>query len=371
MSAMPTTNGAVVAAQRFLDAIKTEEQMAADISANREYTHQIPAFSRQNIVRNQMIAKSWKMIGRQVLAMHPEVVDEVKIASSDKIPGEILRVLPYMNPLVVFASPPEFNTWIRDDSYLDRKGRTNVTEDKMRLLGFMTYGTRIINNFVGKDTQDILATNDPDANRFGILVMFEALDATDRVLDVEFSNITIFFDKIQTLSEMVDSMMERFHWDETKDNKDKGKAKKWMRQVLSTVIGSLFYLCSTTLEAEKVPAKAAGNLHRGISRKPLSLYRIGWTTGSALTRFRQSRTNPTSEQMDQSHQRDPEHRRSHFKMQPYGPGRTLRKLTFISAYWTHKERLGEEGVNTVRKVPRTGATGEAREAQRDAMKVGM
>jgi hypothetical protein len=37
-------------------------------------------------------------------------------------------------------------------------------------------------------------------------------------------------------------------------------------------------------------------------------------------------------------------------MQPYGPGRSLRRLIFISPYWTHRERLGESGINTMRRV---------------------
>ena len=33
-----------------------------------------------------------------------------------------------------------------------------------------------------------------------------------------------------------------------------------------------------------------------------------------------------------------------------GPGKTIPRTAFVSAYWTHRERLGEEGVNTLRRV---------------------
>jgi hypothetical protein len=129
-------------------------------------------------------------------------------------------------------------------------------------------------------------------------------------------------------------------------------ALKWLRQVLSTIVATLFYLCSTTLEAEKVPASATASFRKTIARKPLSLYRIGWTTGAALTRYRQARSRwKESEQSDLGHQQDPQHRRAHLKVVWTGKGRSVPKLVLVTAYWTHVERLGEQGVNVVHRVP--------------------
>lgn len=383
------TNGAIASAQRMLEAIKAEQGIAQLITDNDPRTHHLSSFDRQNIVRTQGVFDIWKKIGRQVLAMHPAIVDEVKVASSDKIPGEILRVLPYMNPLVVFSEPPEFKTWVKSGQHKMTKGQ----EDRTRLLGFFTYGTRTYGYDAEGNTsgvedresggiypstgttsvrQKIYSTTDPEANRFGMLLVLEVLDAQGRQIDIELNNMTIYFDQTATLSETVDSMMGRYHWSED-DPKAEAHHRKWMRQIMSTCLGSLFYLCSTTLEAEKVPAKATKALGKNITRKPLSLYRVGWTTGAALTRFRQgsSRSLEPSVIGDLTHQRDPEHRRSHFKMQPYGPARSLRRLIFVSAYWTHKERLGEEGINTARSVPRVGRRGDARESQRETMRIKM
>lgn len=373
---MPTTNQAIASAQRILKTIEEESFIAELINRGDPRIAKLSTFNQQNIIRTQSVTAVWKRIGRQVLAMHPEVVEEVKVASSDKIPGEVLRTLPYMNPMVVFADPPVFKTWLPAGV---NHPVTGLREDKMRLLGFLTYGSLNVrtddpNGEKVRIEQRILPTNDSEANRFGMMLVFEALDELDRVVDVEFNSMSLFFDRIQTLSETVDDLMERFHWDNSTGQSPENRnntARKWMRQVMSTVVGSLFYLCSTTLEAEKVPAKTvAKRVGRNISRRPFSLYKVGWTTGGALTRYRQqNRTDSTSEQSDITHQQDPQHRRSHFKMQPCGKGLQDRKLIFVSAYWTHLERLGIEGVNTARAVPRVNGKGAARESQLTAMEV--
>lgn len=367
--AFGSTNQAISTAQRMLDVLQNDVQMAKLITEGDPRTFALDTYNRQNIVRTALVTNTWKSIGRQVLAMHPEVVDEVKVATSDKIPGEVLRVLPYMNPLVVFSEPPVFDSW----QPAGRPHRvTGLVEEKMRLLGFLTYGTREVPVQDGdgmRVEQKIYATSDVDANRFGIMAIFETLDASGKSQDFEINNMTIFFQQNLTLAETVEAMLERFHWDADMGEKELARCRKWMRRVVSTIVGTLFYLCSTTLEAEKVPAKATKNLGRSISRKPLSLFRIGWTTGAALTRYRQSRTNSTSEMGDLSHQQDPQHRRSHFKMQPCGTGKKERKLIFVSAYWTHRERLGEEGVNVARAVPRVDGKGSARESTRVSLDV--
>lgn len=367
MPSLPSTNTAIAAAQKILDVVKDEEAIAALILNHDAAIRTIDLFNRQNIIRSQAVAKTWKAIGRQVLAMHPEVVEEVKVATSDKIPGEVLRVLPYMNPMVVFADPPVFTSWT-DRHPQSAIRREYSGEESMRLLGFFTYG---LVDRLGAKLQDIptsiLATNDPLAIRFGMSLVFEVIDARGRVVDIEVNSMSIYFDQTNTLSETVEQLLTHFHWDNQGNTSEK---RKWMRQVISVAIGSLFYLCSTTLEAEKVPAKTTKNLGRNITRKPLSFYRVGWTTGAALTRYRQSRTNSTSEQVGDSHQmQDPQHRRSHFKMQPCGKGKLDRKLIFVSAYWTHVERLGPEGVNVARGVPRQGPRGDARQSARVALGV--
>jgi hypothetical protein len=377
---MITNYQAIESAQRIMAAVTEEAPIAQMIHEGHADVRVLNAFNRQNIIRTQLVAHSWRKIGRQVLAMHPAVVDEVKVATSDKIPGEVLRTLPYMNPLVIYPEPPVFKSWLRPGQAHRLTG--NRDESAMRLLGFFTYGTANVsvpNTGQGADAaakalqsmkveQRIYSTTAPEADRFGMMLIFEALDSQDQVIDIEFNSVSLFFDETKTLAESVDELMNRYRWD-APDVGDIKRNKKWMREVLGVVIGSLFYLCSTTLEAEKVPAKAVAKLTKSISRKPMSLYRVGWTTGAALTRYRQSRPSgwKESEQPDITHQQDPQHRKAHFKMQPYGPRNSLRKLILVGAYWTHVERLGEMGMNTAHAVPVAGPRGEARESVRTAL----
>lgn len=369
----------IAVAQRMLELVNADGKIAQLVAEGDPRTSYLDSFSRQNIMRTQMVSSTWRKIGRQVLAMHPAVVDEVRVASSDKVPGEILRTLPYLNPLVIYDEPPIFKTWVRAG---DQHRLTPKDESSMRLLGFFTFGTSTVTvagpNGMSRVEQRIYPTTDQDADRFGLLLMLEVLDEWGKVVDVEFNTMTLYFSDSLTLAETVDSLIERFHFDSQLTQDDgiseakQKQMRRWLRDVLSTVVGSLFYLCSTVLEAEKVPAKTVAKkmTNKRIARQQMSMYRVGWTMGGALTRARQdrNRANP-SEQGDLRHQQDPQHRRAHFKMQPYGPGRSLRKLILVQPYWTHIERLGAEGVNTARRVPSLGKN-EPRESMRTALETG-
>ena len=351
-----TVNSAISSAQKMLEHLQQEAPIAALIRDGDRRAQRMDQFDRSNFLRSQLMASAWRKIGRQVLAMHPEVVEEVRVASSDKVPAEIFRVLPYINPMVVYSEPPTFATW------------TAGKQETLRLLGFFTAG---VGEHVHTDSQDrpvgveqrIYSTTDAEAQRFCVLMICEVVDAYGARVDYETTTITIGYHTNGTLADLVDDSLSRFQFASTESKGTVSHRRKWMRDVMSVVVGSLFYLCSTTLEAEAVPAKAvAKKMPKRVCRTPISLYKVGWTTGSALTRYRQERTNSTSEQSDISHTQDPQHRRAHFKMQPYGPGKALRKLIFVSAYWTHLERLGMEGVNTARRVPRVNGSGSARES---------
>lgn len=402
-------DGMINVAQRVLEFIQKDAEMAALITSGDRRVAKLglTTFNRQNTIRSQLVAHTWRKIGRQVLAMHPGVVDEVKIAGGDKIPGEILRVLPYMNPLIIFDEPPVFRSWVRPG---DTHRQTRSEEANMRLLGFFTFGSSIVatrDTEIARDSialpdesvpgpkvgtvryeQRIHSTTDTDADRFGMLLIFEVLDKWGNVIDWECNTVTVFFSDTMTLSETVDAIMTRFHFDASHMSERELKlARRWMRQVLSIAMGSLFYLCSTTLEAQQVPAKTVAKkmARHSLGRRPLSMYRVGWTYGAAVTRIRADRSRVApSEMQDERHRQDPQHRRSHFKMQWYGPrdrercktvhgscscGGQHAQLIFVSAYWTHIERLGEQGVNVARKVPTLGKN-EPRQSLETALTAG-
>lgn len=94
--ALVTNSDAVTVAQRIMDVVASEAEIAQLITDHDPRVDGLNVFNKQNVIRTQLVAHAWRKIGRKVLAIHPEVVDEVRVASSDKIPGEILRTLPYM-----------------------------------------------------------------------------------------------------------------------------------------------------------------------------------------------------------------------------------------------------------------------------------
>jgi hypothetical protein len=376
-----SANAAIASAQRILESIQSEAEFYRAMQEGDPRTRLVPlsSFNKQNMVRCQRMTLQWRKIGRKVLAMHPGVVDEVKVASSDKIPTDHLATLPYLNPMVVFADPPVFKSWLADGQAHPLSGKT---ETHMKLLGFLTagFGDGIVTDQSDgrvKVEQRIYATNNLDADRFGMMVVLEALDETGKSVGIEFNTLTLRYGVELTFTETVDDVMSRFHWDD--DEHPGKKNKRWMREVLSVCIGSLFYLCSTTCEAQEVPPRRQGHkIPKKVLRQPMSFYKIGWTTGPALTRIRHERELvwKESEQGDIRHQQDPQHRRAHFRMQWYGPmdgivcdnttgkcecGGRHRVMIFVCAYWTHIERLGQAGMNTAHVVPSLGR-GEPRQS---------
>jgi hypothetical protein len=316
---------------------------------------------KANIMRVDAAVEKWRKNGRQTLAMHPAIVEESRLAGSDKVPGEVLRALPYLNPMVIFSDPPVFDSWAKRMGISLHSGLYKARkEDRMRFLGFLTYGVRSVRTEeLVAQRHDIieltlLDTHDPDAQLFGVLCFFEIIDDAGQALDLECNSLSFPFSKTATLAEFVDDMTGRFSWGGGVPQRDTSEGKAWMAEIMEVIVGSLFYLCSTTLEAEKVPASVSKHLAKGIARKPLSLYRVGWTLGAALTRYRKQYPPrwQESQQGDVHHQQDPQHRRAHFKTVWTGPGRRIPKTVFISPYWTHRERLGEMGMNTVRRVPK-------------------
>ena len=156
-----------------------------------------------------------------------------------------------------------------------------------------------------------------------------------------------------TLKEFAQACAENYRWNRDTVGR-KRETVRLMGEVMQQAIGAVLYLCSTVIEIERVSPKkvVAKYSNKAISRKPLSLYRVGWTTGAALSRIRadRARAHPSDQPGIEHQQQDPQHRKAHFKMQPYGPGNSLRRVTYISPYWTKRHLLGEYGIQTVRKV---------------------
>lgn len=366
---MGLTDGAIRSAEAILKSLAIDLEFLPRILDQDPALEKLSRVWRGNAVRSALVGKLWRAEGRQTLAMHPEVVRECALAKSTKIPTDVLRAIPYLNPMVVLAEPIELPTW-RNTSINHSLMPYGQDEVAMRLVGFMCFGQCDTVTWAeelqrtglpdGMSHEEVIKfvvrqpglTHDADAERFGMLVMCEVLDSRGRVIDIDTATFSIGFGESLTITEMVEQQLERFQFSGVDDPE---RSRKFIATCYRHVIGCLMYLASTTLDAEKVPASVTRPLSkRTIARKPLSLYRVGWTVGAALTKLRQERMDlgRESEMGDLRHQQDPQHRRAHFKVVWTGPGRSIPKTAYVSPYWTHRERLGLTGINTVRSVPK-------------------
>lgn len=304
-------------------------------------------FNHNTVNRSAVVGRIWRKQGRQVLAMHPAISEEVAMDNSDHVSAEILRTeLPYMSPLVVYPQPPTF------DGY---RGR-----ETMQLLGFLPYS---YNRQMMLDAQDHqrpqdlyglfegchFHTHDPEGDTFGMCVFFKIGNARpgEQGTGYETATYSIPFSNEGTMRETVEQALSQFKYGELVDA---SRACQFTRQVLSTIIGSLFYLCSTSIEVEPLPKSRAAAMRGPSMPKPPKILKVGWKMGAALTRYRREMSQIQSRGMGL--ERGPQHRKGHYKWQPYGPRNTLRKWIRVSPYWTHVEKLmATEGTTTVHKVP--------------------
>jgi len=372
--------GTIQAAQGMLKLMETDVKFGQSMLEQDLRFEELPVEWRLNTIKASRVARLWRSEGRQALAMHPEIVSVASLASSDKIPVEVLRALPYICPMVIFSDPPRIPSWRKYKGRAEDDPFMPYEESEMRILGYITYSFsqpimpdgRVVSVEQQCRLMDemVRTTHDAESSNFGAIVMFEILDKAGRRVDMEATSISMPYDQVSTLKQLVDDQADRFVFaGETEQpnlpllnaatrrianfSQDKDRVRPWFKEVFKTVLGSLMYLCSTTLDAEKVPATATRKLGAmTMARKPLSLYRVGWTTGAALSKLRQERAmlGEPSAMGDLQHQQDPQHRRAHFKTVWTGPGRSIPKTAFIAPYWTHRERLGNEGINTMRRV---------------------
>lgn len=335
---MLTTVSGIHTAEKLITALQMDRDMVRFAKDNPRLKERLMAelgsWTWARMLLSEAVLDLWRAEGRQTLVMHPEMARLARSAASDTLPVSIFRTLPYLTPMVVFPEP------VLVPSALDGEAK--------ELTGFIVYSA--MSTFSGVRSRGVLGSHDPDADTL-VIKTFSAIRRGDKVADVESDDFSLAFDLVASVHELTETVSRRFVWESAPTDFD--AAKESLLGLVRTCLGSMLYLCSTTLEAERVPAKRVARHQKAhVGRKPMSLYQIGWTTGAAVQRLRQQRDfDPEpSQQQDLLHQQDPQHRRAHFKMQPHGPGHTQRKLIFVSPYWTHRERLGDAGVNTARKV---------------------
>lgn len=326
---MNLTTASLKTAQRIVSSFQEERHSLHHVGQDRRESQMSP--DQRGLVNAWQVSSDvlhgWESVGRQVLSVHPELVEQIRLSSSSKIEPAVFRALPYINPMVVFGDPPELPSHTEGETF--------------RLLGFIAYGKSVF-------PEKVVGTHDGNAVTFGAEVVIEVSGAQGST--VEYDTISFPMDGPSfTLAEGVDRVLAMFLWRYGNSDAERGRA--FMARLSKLVIGSVMYLCSTTLEAQKVPRKTVDKALSGLSRKPFSLYRVGWQIGAALSARRVAlEVEKPSTQPKSGYEQDPQHRRAHFKTVWTGERSRVPKVVFVAPYWTHVERLGVRGVNTVRKV---------------------
>lgn len=283
----------------------------------------------------------WRKEGRQVLAIHPGLLDEVKMATSTKIQPEIYTTIPYLNPLVVFAEPPTIPSWSSDTEVI-------------KVLGFFIHGRDVNSRFIGSELEAklndgslILSSHDPDMEKLGLVIVTEILDKVTGIgKTFEYNRTSLDLTKPQSIDEIAEELVQTYKW--IYDGTSPQKREEFMRNVYSLALGSILYLCSTVLDAEVIP-KSRITRAMGKDRKPMKLTNIGWKIGPALSRLRREagekhKSDPTGRIMP------PHMRKCHFRVVWTGQGRKIPKTVFIAPHWVNRHLLEGEPPTTVRAV---------------------
>lgn len=339
------TSSSLALAQELISTFDSDREMLRDIESGDVLVPRDQAATIQRSVpgwrHSATVIGMWESLGKQALSMDERVLARISTASSSKLYPEIFRALPYIDPLVVFPQPMFVRPY--------RAG------ERMELIGF------IITSLTGRTGNGAAAlahSNDPAATALRINYVFRVTDETTGTVTREFDYVSLPLDAAPyTLKECVGGVVSRFMFGGCVPIGANGglaadSKRNFISDIVSIAVSTLLYLCSTTLEAEKVPRKAIAKVAPPHPHMPLSLLRIGWKTGEALSCIRtvRDRSDNPSQQGGPTHEQDPQHRRAHIRTVWTGPGSSIPKACYIEPYWTHREKLDGYLVNTVRKV---------------------
>lgn len=340
-------------AERMLDAIKDNNEdlvkLRQALTERQIMGNQKVQYSLSSGQMIEEIGKAWSQHGRQVLSIHPDLLNEIRTADSAKIPPEVFATLPYINPMVIFPHPVDFG---------------EVNGEWIKMHGFICYGLkhtgynmpeteRILGSMI-KFRGDLSNTDDPLNNKLGFCAVLEVRGQGRSIYD--YMRLSLPLDGERTVKEMIETLKYVFQW--TSAPGGDPERKVLLEGIFKVCVGSLLYLCGQTLDVEIIPRIRTRKMNlKGVIRKPIELTHVGWRIGPALKSARQrfleygeeEGRGPGSGRPQMPHQR-----RAHFKTVWTGKGRKTPKTAFISPYWVHKEMLalGDETLGrTIHPVP--------------------
>lgn len=250
---------------------------------------------------------NWKNFGRHTININPDLYRELSLAETSAVPGEVLWALPYRNPMVVYPHKPLVDLG---------------TYSRRRILGFYLSGLTSTEPRLSIDAENqpspIGDTHDRSTTALRITIYTEVLDENDQPCDYETFYYSIPRSGTDTFADLCTQITDRLiRYGGSMPRLGDGLTMtdpEMLATMLSPLLATVFYLCSTTVDAQPV-SKTIVRRRTPKKRKPVDLVHVGWRIGPELSRLRRASvaTSPV----------------------------------FIAPFWVHPELLGVDASTTL------------------------
>ncbi|WP_280426787.1 hypothetical protein [Nocardia carnea] len=319
-----------------LGASRTMSHMAAErpwVNAPRP-TVVLPPADMSNIVHPAAIAQLWRTSSRIACLVDPTLAQEVRGATSDTLPTDVFRSLPYINPLIVFADPIPCTT----------------TDNRpAKLLGFYVYG------LTGHGTDTVaFCTTDTSPSHLGILAVLQ--ETHGAYIQHEMNRLAIPMDVDRlTLPEYITHAAQNHPVDFlTALGATEQSIRTGIESILRPALSALLYLCTKDADLdEQQPRLHTGKPGQAKKKKSgqkktskqRSFVYVGWRLGAKLRRYlaaaeRGATSSPTTHT---GRTQPPRQRASHFKTVWVNADTGKKpKTVFVLPYWIHRDQIDWE-----------------------------
>lgn len=218
---------------------------------------------------------------RDTYEPHPAMTRELmKLKSDVKIPGEVLKRLRHINPMILLPGAPEL---IHADGL---RGQiiavtvTGVVSPRYPYVGKMRPASEE-GNGVPVDTHD------PEANAYRVLVHSTVLTHDNKIQDMDVVQFTVPTSGEFTLDGLVEQIVnDSFAWapdvrlhDTTTDTR-----RAYMTTCARAAVAHLLYACSRTVELDTRPRAVRPPAKKGVLKgvKSPRVLRMGWQIGAVI-----------------------------------------------------------------------------------------
>ena len=354
MTDLITSNDGIKRAQQALTAVDTWIAEGED-----EITTFGPTWAKAVVER-------WRARGRQVVTMHPDLVSEVTMATTDTLNCQVFNFLPYIDPLVIYADPIKLTGGFTMLGFFAH-GMTMGTGprfkpgEKVGTIQLFPLDMLDPQSMTEREKElEWMVVMDTDSDRAAYLTILVLLQngkgelACGRMafpfrrntsVSVEESDLITLGDIVATYDELV---IEHQHRGLVTGERYVSPATIASAELHSVVLGSLLYLCATVIDAQPLPRCATKAVKSG--NKPITMVKVGWRVGPALSRFRRSGGGSASSGNHTGRMVAPHQRKAHIAIRWTGPGRTIPRSVLILPTWIHPELIGMTDPKTAHRA---------------------